>query len=244
MKTRQRLRKAMILVYFISLPATLYYLSPVVIMEGGSQGIVTGSFIAFAAMFALSIIFGRLFCGWACPGAGLQEACFSFQDKRFKGGKRDWIKYFIWVPWVTAIAALFFKAGGIKSIQPFYQMKGGFSVTDTISYIVYFSVVTLIVLPAVIAGRRGFCHTICWMAPFMVIGTRIGRTLCLPMLRLKSDTQKCGDCKTCTKSCPMSLDVNAMVQSGRMADSECILCGTCADNCPRNAICYSFSSYK
>jgi ferredoxin len=39
----------------------------------------------------------------------------------------------------------------------------------------------------------------------------------------------------------MSLDVNAMVQFGKMENAECILCGTCVDNCARNAIRYSFS---
>jgi ferredoxin-type protein NapH len=38
----------------------------------------------------------------------------------------------------------------------------------------------------------------------------------------------------------MSLPVGRMVQSGRMEDRECILCGTCADNCPQNAIRFSF----
>jgi ferredoxin len=39
----------------------------------------------------------------------------------------------------------------------------------------------------------------------------------------------------------MSLDVNAMVELGRMENLECILCGTCVDNCARHAIRYSFS---
>jgi ferredoxin len=39
----------------------------------------------------------------------------------------------------------------------------------------------------------------------------------------------------------MSLEVNAMVKLGIMENSECILCGTCIDNCPSQAIRYSFS---
>ena len=39
----------------------------------------------------------------------------------------------------------------------------------------------------------------------------------------------------------MSLPVHDMVTAGRMEHDECILCGTCVDNCSRSAIRYSFS---
>jgi ferredoxin len=38
----------------------------------------------------------------------------------------------------------------------------------------------------------------------------------------------------------MSLEVNELVQAGDMENSECILCGSCVDNCPNGAIKYSF----
>lgn len=37
-----------------------------------------------------------------------------------------------------------------------------------------------------------------------------------------------------------SLDVNGFVKSGKMENSECILRGTCMDNCTNKAIVYSF----
>lgn len=42
----------------------------------------------------------------------------------------------------------------------------------------------------------------------------------------------------------MSLDVNGMAQIGKMENAECILCGTCVDNCSKQAIRYSFSAGK
>jgi ferredoxin len=42
----------------------------------------------------------------------------------------------------------------------------------------------------------------------------------------------------------MSLDVNGMVQIEQMENVECILCGTCVDNCSHSAIRFSFSSGK
>ena len=41
----------------------------------------------------------------------------------------------------------------------------------------------------------------------MVIGTKLRDGLRLPGLRLRPEPEQCTDCKTCTKNCPMSLDV-------------------------------------
>lgn len=239
---RQRLRKALIIVSFLLFPVTIFYLSPYLILEGAAKGKVVGSFISFALLFISSLVLGRAFCGWACPGAGLQEALFMVQDKKAKGGRYNWIKYFIWVPWVTVIAYLFINAGGIQSIEPLCKTKYGISVSAPVNYLIYYVVIALIVLPAIMCGRRGFCHYICWMAPFMVIGRRIRDAAGWPSLQLRSQVEKCGDCMTCSVNCPMSLDVNSMVRKGSMQNSECILCGTCADNCPESAIRYSFST--
>ena len=65
---------------------------------GALEGLVVGSFIVFASMFFTSLVLGRAFCGWVCPAGGMQEACFRINNKRFKVGKRDWVKYGIWVP--------------------------------------------------------------------------------------------------------------------------------------------------
>lgn len=40
----------------------------------------------------------------------------------------------------------------------------------------------------------------------------------------------------------MSLAVHEMVGRQEMENDECILCGTCADNCPEDVIRFSFSS--
>jgi polyferredoxin len=78
----------------------------------------------------------------------------------------------------------------------------------------------------------------------MILGRKLRNTLWCPSLRLKSVKEKCISCKKCTKSCPMSLDVNGMVQKEVMEKTECILCGTCVDVCPEYVISYAFSSGK
>jgi ferredoxin-type protein NapH len=225
-------------------PVTIYYFSPYLIIKGALQGIIVGSFLMFGLLFVLSLFLGRAFCGWACPAAGLQEACFMIKDRRAKGGKCDSLKYVIWVPWAFGIVVAALKAGSLRTIDPLYQTRNGLSVVDSSGYIVFYSIVGLILILSLTAGRRAFCHCVCWMAPFMVIGRGVRNSLGWPSLRLLSDKSKCVNCLTCTSSCPMSLDVNAMVQLEEMENTECILCGTCIDVCPQSVLRYSFSRQK
>jgi Pyruvate/2-oxoacid:ferredoxin oxidoreductase delta subunit len=65
-----------------------------------------------------------------------------------------------------------------------------------------------------------------------------------PALRPVAAPDKCPNCQTCTPNCPMSVDVNAMVERADMEDSERILCGSCVDGCTRGAIRFSFSRQR
>jgi polyferredoxin len=242
MNRRQKIRRTLLYVSFLLFPVTFYYFSPYLIIDGASQGIITGSFLVFTSFFIISLVVGRFFCGWLCPAGGLQRLCFRANNKDFKGGKRDWVKYVVWVPWITIIGMLVMRAGGIQSIDPLYQTYYGISVSNVYSLILFLIIAGLIAVIAIISGKRGFCHYFCWMAPFMIIGRKIRNLVTWPSLRLTADKKKCIDCKTCSRNCPMSLDVNGMVTRGLMENTECILCGTCVDTCPQQVICYSFSS--
>lgn len=240
-KTRQRVRKSIIFVMFLLFPVLYYYFSPYLIIMGASEGVVSGSFIVFGLMFIVSLFFGRAFCGWVCPAGGEQELCAKLRDKRVKPGKIDWIKYIIWVPWISIIVIMFYRSGGIKNVDFLYQTFHGISISNFQSLVFFIFVAGVIALLALSVGRRGFCHTACWMAPFMIIGRKVRNIIKLPALFLTADKEKCIDCKICTISCNMSLEVNAMAKSGNMENSECILCGTCVDVCPKDVIKYSFS---
>jgi hypothetical protein len=49
--TRQRIRRAIVLLVFLSFPLTMNYLSPYIIIHGAMHGIVNGSLIMFGLMF-------------------------------------------------------------------------------------------------------------------------------------------------------------------------------------------------
>ena len=248
LSTRQRIRKALVIVAFLSFPVTMNFLSPYVIIDGAMNGIVNGSLVMFGLMFLSSLFLGRAWCGWVCPGSGMAEIAEPVNSRPVNSSKIDWIKWLIWIPWVTLIIVFAVSAGGYKTINLLYHTQNGISVAGSpdrpifFAYIIYYVVIGLFFGLAFFAGRRAGCHTICWMSPFMIIGRWLRNRLAWPSLRLVADASACKDCKTCTKNCPMSLDVNAMVQTGQMEHSECILCGTCVDNCSKKAIRYSFSA--
>ncbi len=237
---RQKIRSLLVLVMFALFPIIYYYFSPYLVIMGASEGIVAGSLIVFVLLFVSSLFLGRAFCGWICPAGATQELCMKVRNKSFSNGKKNWIKYGIWVPWVSIIVLMFVQAGGILAIDPLYQTYYGISITGIESIIMFVAIAGIIAAIALIAGKRASCHTICWMAPFMIIGRKISNSIGLPSLQLASNTDKCVNCKICTKKCPMSLEVNDMVQARNMENIECILCGSCVDNCPKGAIKYTF----
>jgi len=247
---RQRVRKALVILAFLSFPITMNFFSPYVIIDGAMNGIVNGSLVMFGLMFLSSLFLGRAWCGWVCPGGGLQEIAEPVNNKPVNGSKIGWIKWAIWIPWLSLIIWFAVSAGGYHRVDLLHLTENGISVAGSadrpifFAYLIYYIVVALFVGLAIFAGRRAGCYTICWMAPFMMIGRWIRNRFGWFSLRLVADSSACSDCKSCTKTCPMSLDVNAMVQAEKMEHAECILRGTCVDNCTKKAIRYTFSAGK
>lgn len=239
-RPRQRLRQACLLLALLLFPLTLNYFSPYLIIDGAFQGIISGSFIVFGLLFLSALFVGRLWCAWLCPAAGLQAACFAIQPKPARGGRLNWIKWGIWAVWISVIALGVISAGGYRAVDFFYLTEGGISVTRPEAYLIYYIVVGVFVLLALLTGRRGGCHYLCWMAPWMILGRKLRNLGRWPALHLTAEPDKCIDCQRCTKNCPMSLDVHALVRRGEMEDSECILCGNCIDVCPKDVLHYAF----
>jgi len=237
---RQHIRKAIIIGTFLLFPVIIFYFSPYLIVIGALQGVITGSFIMFALQLLFSLFGGRALCGYICPVGGLQECLMLSNDKKMKGGRRNLIKYCLWTPWIITVAVLFIRAGGASGIDFFFHITNGVSLNSPFTYVIYYGVLLLVAVLSLTLGRRAFCHCICWMAPFMVIGAKASDLLKMPSLHLRPDKDNCIGCGRCAEKCPMSLDVKEMVKKGNMKNAECILCGECIDICPQKAIAYSF----
>lgn len=236
---RRRIRAATTTLSLILFPAFFFYLSPVVPLMGGSLGIVTGSLVVFIVLFLTAAFLGRGFCAYACPAGVLQDSSCRAGSRSFPRQLR-WIKWVVWGSWLTALGYLFRRAGGVQGIEFAFATRGGLSVSDVSSLLAYLMVVTVFFLLALLAGRRAACHTICWMAPFMILGRSAGRALRLPSLRVRSTPESCVSCGRCDAACPMSLPVSRLLAVGEISSSDCILCGECVDTCGRKTFSFSW----
>lgn len=239
---RQKLRKLLLITAFLLFPITMWYFSPDIIILGAMERIINGSFITFSMMLFGSIFFGRFFCGYLCPAGGLQECAMLVNEKSLKQDWKNNIKYGIWFIWIVAIVVCFILSKNNVTINPFHMTDHGISISNISDYIIYYFVLLLLFIPSVLFGKRVACHYFCWMAPFMVIGTKVGNLLHIPQLHIKAEQDKCISCKQCNRKCPMSLDVEKMVSKGECSNAECILCGECVDICPKKVLRYSMEN--
>jgi ferredoxin-type protein NapH len=235
---RQKIRRVIIYLSLLFFPITLNFFSPYVSIDGALNGIISGSVIVFFIMFLSGIFFGRAWCAWVCPMAGLSDMTKNINDKTVNVKKLAILRYSIFAVWFSILITCFVLAGGIKGINPLHLTEHFVSVDEPMKYIVYYIVLFTFGGLSVWIGRRAACHGICWMSPFLVGGYLLGRALRTPQLRIKTEPAKCIDCKLCNKKCPMSIDVNGEVKKGEVVSLDCILCGECVDTCPKKVLGY------
>jgi ferredoxin-type protein NapH len=239
MNQLQKFRKILLLISFLLYPLTFFILSPDLLLFGASERVMTGDIVFFLILFVLSFVIGRLFCGWLCPAGALQDYCMGINKKPAKN-KYNWIKMVLFVPWILFFLLLVVYTGGIKDVDFFYKRTFGIPLTAIGEWTMYLMTAVLVVIVSLVSGKRGLCHILCWVSPFMIIGGKIRDFLKIPSLRLITKPELCNSCKLCSRDCPMSLPLDELIKTGKIGHSECILCLTCVNICTKNAIQLSF----
>lgn len=237
---RQRVRIGILLASFALFPVTIFYFSPYLIVWGAFQGVVAGSAMTFTLQLLCAVFLRRAFCGWACPAGAFQELETQAVGKPCKLGKRLLLKWVIWTPWIASVIAGFVVAGGVSAVDPLFHIGNGVSVTSLGAMAVYLIIVALFFVPNLFLGRRAMCHCVCWMAPFMIIGEKLGAAARAPQLHVQANPSQCVSCGACEKACPMSLSVSELAASSAISHSECIQCAACCDACHRDALKLAF----
>ena len=235
---RQKVRRILLYVSLFLFPVTMNYLSPYVSIDGAFAGVLSGSAIVFVLLFLSGLFFGRAWCGWVCPAGGLAEVCQTVNPKQVNAKRLRIVRYSIFAVWFGVLVTGFVLAGGIKGVDPLRLTERYISVDEPLKYIMYYLVLGLFFVLDLALGRRGACHSICWMSPFLSAGMAVGRALRLPQMRIKAKSDNCIDCKKCNTKCPMSIDVNAAVKTGSIKSYDCILCGECVNVCPKAVLSY------
>lgn len=243
MKKRQNIRKFLLLISFILYPVTFFIMSPDLLFFGAAEKIMAGDVMLFGGLFVLSFFIGRLFCGWICPAGALQDYC-SEVNKKPASNKYNWIKMVQFIPWILFFVYLVIYFGGFTQFDFFYKRALGVSLAGFGEWVMYIMTVAIVIIMAVLCGKRGLCHYLCWVSPFMIIGGKIRDFLRIPSLRLISVPDLCNSCGLCSRQCPMSLPVDELIKTGQIDHSECILCYSCADICSKKVIKSEFRIRK
>jgi len=250
-----KFRRLLTFLWFLVLPITFNWMSPVLIIMGGFEGYITLSFLIFSIWFVSSLFGGRAYCAYGCQWGAAQEVLGYVVPKpldQSKKRKRRKIKYIIFVLWIIFVAlGPILSLGYFNGFSPYYPTPT--NPTGIISwngvsiglFIFYFGIIgSVVILFVLVGGNRAFCNYACPMGVLGVIGTKIMNLLRYPALHLEADPEKCTQCKQCSKACVMGLDVHELVDSGNMYDADCILCGSCVATCNQDTIKYAWKWKK
>ncbi len=208
------------------------FMSPVVPVVAARLRIIPASLVVYAALFVSSLFLGRAFCGWFCPGAGMQELLSLVIRRRAKRGWGDRVKYVICGAWSLLILAVALQASGIPRIDFHFGTQSGGMVQGILMRTGHFIIIGVL---GAVFGSWASCRYICWIAPFLMLGSRIRNLVRLPGLHMAVAQESCSGCERCRDVCPMNVQMPSGEESLIRSD-DCILCGNCIDVCPAQAV--------
>jgi polyferredoxin len=202
-------------------------------IEGLFFDLLTGVFLAAVVHYLIAkiagpLLFGRVWCGWACWTAMLLD---QLPYKRSRGrppGRWGWLRYAHFGLSLGLVATLWYGfayrpgAGGPTALAWFV---GG----NALYYL------TGIALALIFKDNRAFCKYVCPVAVPLKLSARFA------LLKVKGDPQKCCEQRVCEKVCPMDIRIADYIARGeRVLSTECTLCQACLSVCPEQALALSF----
>jgi ferredoxin-type protein NapH len=202
-------------------------------LEGFFFGLLAGVFQAAVVHYLIAkifgpVLFGRLWCGWACWTVMILDLLpFKRSSGRLPGS------------WGALRYAHFGLSLGLVLLLWFGLSYGVGSTGTTAVYwflagnILYYLVG--IALAFQLKDNRAFCKYVCPVTVPLKLASRFA------LLRIKGDPGKCTDCGACVKMCPMDIRITDYLKSNqRVLSTECILCQTCITVCAPEALKLSF----
>lgn len=179
----------------------------------------------FVAKIAGPLLFNRGWCSWACWTAMVLDVLP--WKKPLHKRVRSWgfIRYVHFSVSLAAVLVIWF----VLENKTIYDHKMTEITWLAVGNILYFTVG--IFLAFVYKDNRAFCKYICPVAVLLKI------TSGFAVMKVEINQEKCIECGLCEKNCPMNIKLLAYKNAGkRICSTECILCTTCIEICPRSAI--------
>jgi len=199
------------------------------LMFGLLTGVVQMAVIHYMIAKILGpVLFGRLWCGWACWTVMILDLLPFTRPSGRLPGKWGWLRYLHFVLSLSLVLVLFFvfgfRNGATGTLAVIWFLIGNalyYAIGITLAY--------------ALKDNRAFCKYVCPVSVPLKVTSRFS------MLKIKGDADKCNDCGACVKLCPMDIRISEYIKGGqRVLSTECSLCQTCTTVCARDALKLSF----
>lgn len=193
--------------------------------------VAPSSMILLITLVAVTLLVGRVFCGWICPLGTVGEWTAALA-RRIGIRRRElpeeidrklrWTKYAVmvlvvgfawwlgklawrdldpWVAWMHLPAGV---EGILERPWAFLVLFGG-------------------VIGASLFIERFWCRYLCPLGAFLAILQKFS------LFKVKRNRSNCIKCGKCDASCPVRLEP---LKKERVTSAECLACGRCTDSCP------------
>jgi polyferredoxin len=202
-------------------------------IEGFFFGLLTGFVQAAVVHYLIAkifgpLLFGRLWCGWACWTVMVLDLLPFQRSSGRLPGKWGWLRYAHFGLSLGLVLLLWYGfgyGGGVIGSSALYW----FVIGNLLYYLIGIG------LAYALKDNRAFCKYVC------PVSVPLKLTSGFSLLKVKGDPAKCNACNACIKTCPMDIRIPEYIINGqRVLSTECSLCQTCISICPRDALKLSF----
>jgi len=168
-------------------------------------------FVTFLFLF-ITLLFGRLWCGWLCPQTVLNEFTRSIK------GRTHILSYVLLITisiLVSAVLIWYF-------VSPYDFIQGliSYNLGDVVWW--FWIVLSIIVFLNVAFVRETFCTTVC---PYSKLQSALFDKNTMVIAFDPSRERECMHCDACVAVCPTGIDIRDGISE------KCINCARCIDEC-------------
>jgi ferredoxin-type protein NapH len=174
------------------------------------------------------LLFGRLWCGWACWTVMVLDLLPFKKPAGRLPGRWGWLRYLhfgLSLALVLVLVLIFgYRDGAAGSTAVIWFIVGNLTY-----YVIGF------VLAYALKDNRAFCKYVCPVSVPLKLTSRFS------LIKIGQGAGQCNDCGACVKMCPMDVRIPEYILDGkRVLSTECSLCQTCITVCAQDALKLSF----
>lgn len=208
-------------VFWLSLFIGVNFQFPEIFFDA-SAGIVTGALIQMlVARIVLPFFFGNAFCSRACWTGFFFEITNSKEYISRPAAKRSellawgYIAVLIIVPITISIFYKPYNPAQNDELRRFWIIGENLFIVGVGFAMTFWT------------GSRSYCRMLC---PFITISGLFSKYSFFKITPVKADD--CTECDSCTKACPMLIDVKTLViNKEKVSHKLCIVCERCVSSC-------------